>query len=938
MKIARITVAWLILIIVAPVFAGNTGKIAGTVTDKETGEPLIGTNITIEGTNLGGMTDVDGEYYILRIPPGVFTLKASYIGYHPQTLKNVRVQVDQTIRVNFKLVPSTLEMPELVVTAEQNLLQADLTATRRSVSSQEIQTTPGMENTGDIFKLQGGTVLSGAPQMINLEDGTQLQVRDESLKDIHVRGGRGGEILYMVDGVPVTHPIYGGRDVLDLNVVDVQEMELITGAFNAEYGQAQSGVVNITTRSGSDEFVGGLEYKTDDMNWFGNYYSTHYTSFYLGGPEFITRSLLPRIGLKIPGKLNYFISGNTNLTNTPYNNHQSREMLDVFGLEIREKQDNAFNLNAKINWGIRSNLDLAFSFHGSWKKWSRFDWLWRNYPDHMIKYTRDNLNYNFRLNHVLGKSTFYNINFGYLLVNYNGSLEGKTPADFWTLYSGGTAYSYEDYIARFSEAPDSIRTAINAPQVEALTGFYDSRGYESVWRNDATKTFTFKTDLTSQIHREHLIKTGLEVKYNDLNYIDIQDGGTKLSNYGAYRFRRENEFNTPPGPYPEFGQNRWVFRAFPVIGGWYLQDKFEKESLIINAGVRVDWFMPGKSVNTDAWKAAWENATGLNADWENVKAKFSPRFGISFPISVNTVVFFSYGHFNQLPELQYYYRDPYSGSFTGNPHLDYEQTILYEFGLTRKITNDLAIDVKSYTKDISQQVSTTQLRAALGLPVQLYDNKGYGRARGLEFELKKRYSYFNSGKLTYTVQWANGYSSSAFEDYVRSINDFPLPIRERPLQWDVRHQIVFQGSIEVPRGKNINLFGVSLPDNWSVTVLSNYSTGSPYTPGTTDPVEAQKKENSETAPATANTDIKISKTFDFKPISVSFFVDMFNIFDQRNVSVYYGFNTWTGKPFKYGDRIMPTNQYYDYYTIFRYLDPRRFSTGRIAKAGIRIDW
>ena len=369
-----------------------------------------------------------------------------------------------------------------------------------------------------------------------------------------------------------------------------------------------------------------------------------------------------------------------------------------------------------------------------------------------------------------------------------------------------------------------------------------------------------------------------------------------------------------------------------------LQDKFEKESLIINAGIRFDWFMAGKSVNTASWKTAWENATGLNADWEKVKYKFSPRFGISFPISVTTVVFFSYGHFNQLPELQYYYRDPYTGSFTGNPHLDYEQTILYEFGLTRKLTNDLAIDIKSYTKDISQQVSTTQLRAALGLPVQLHDNKGYGRARGLEFELKKRYSHFNSGKLTYTIQWANGYSSSAFEDYVRSINDFPLPIRERPLQWDIRQQVVFQGSVEVPRGKHIDIFGLTLPDNWSVTVLSNYSTGSPYTPGTTDPVEAQKKENSATAPSTANTDIKISKTFDVKPVSVSFFVDIFNLFNQRNVSVYYGFNNWTGKPFRYGDLIMPTEQYYDYYTIFRYLDPRRFSTGRIAKAGIRIDW
>ncbi|MBN1543174.1 TonB-dependent receptor [candidate division KSB1 bacterium] len=937
MKIIRI-VTTLLLMAVFALFAGNTGKIAGTVIDKNTGEALIGTNIIIEGTNLGAMSDSDGEYFILRVPPGLVSIKASYMGYHPQTVTNIRVQVDRTIRVNFELVPAALEMPELVVRAEQDLLQSDLTATRRSVSNQEIQSTPGMENTMDIFRLQGGTIMSGAPQMINLEDGTQLQVRDESLKDIHVRGGRGGEILYMVDGVPITHPIYGGRDVLDLNVVDVQEMELITGAFSAEYGQAQSGVVNITTRSGSDIFMGGIEYKTDEMNLFGNYYETHYSSFYLGGPELFSRSILPKLGIKLPGKMNYFISGNSNLSNTPYNNRQTRDDLDVIGLKVREKQDNSLNLNGKINWGITENIETALSFHGSWKKWSRFDWMWRNYPDHMIKYSRNNLNFNFRLNHVLSKSTFYNVNFGYLLVDYRGSLDGQTPADFWTLYYDGLPYNYEDYIARFSEPPDSIRTRISAPQREPLTGFYDGQGYESVWRDDDTKTLTFKADLTSQVHREHLMKTGVEVKYNDLSYVDIQDGGVKLSNYGAFRFTRDNEFIAPPGPFPEFGQNRWVFRAFPIIGGWYMQDKFEKESLIINAGLRFDWFIAGESVNSESWKSAWENATGLQADWKKIKHKLSPRFGISFPISENTVVFFSYGHFNQLPELHYYYRDPYTGSFTGNPHLDYEQTILYEFGLTRRIGKDWAFDIKSYTKDISQQVSTTQLRAALGLPVQLHDNKGYGRARGLEFELKKRYSHFTSGKLTYTIQWANGYSSSAFDDYVRSINDFPLPIRERPLQWDIRHQIVFQGSVDVPKGKKIELFGLKLPDYWSLTVLSNFATGSPYTPGTTDPVEAQKKENTAIAPSTYNTDIKLSKSFDVDPFAVSFFLDVFNLFNQRNVSIYYGFNNWTGKPFQYGDLIMPTNQYYDYFTIFRFLDPRRFSTGRIAKAGIRIDW
>ncbi len=191
-------------------WAGNTGKIAGTVMDKKTGEPLVGANVVIKGTNLGAATDANGNYYILRVPPGNYDVRAMYIGYHAQTVTGVEIHVDMTIKVNFSLELSAVDMPEVTVVAEEKLVQPDLTATRRTVSAQELRTTPGLEQTVDIFKLQGGTVISGAPQTIMLGDGSQLQVRDTSLRDVHIRGGRGGEVLYMVDGVPVTHPIYGG--------------------------------------------------------------------------------------------------------------------------------------------------------------------------------------------------------------------------------------------------------------------------------------------------------------------------------------------------------------------------------------------------------------------------------------------------------------------------------------------------------------------------------------------------------------------------------------------------------------------------------------------------------------------------------------------------------------------------------------------------------
>lgn len=923
---------------ISVLFAGNTGKIAGNVTDKQTGKSLAGANVIIKGTTLGAAADAEGNYYILQVPPGTYEVMATVIGYHPMTVENVKVRVDLTTRLNFQLESKAIEFPTLTVVAEEPLVQLDITSTRKKTAREEIQTLPGIEQTADIFNLYGGAVLDAAPQSLLLGDGTQLQVRDESLKDIHIRGGRGGEILYMVDGMPVTHPIYGGRDVLDLNVVDVESIELLTGAFNAEYGQAQSGVINITTRTGSDNFMGGIEYKNDNHGIWGESYDTHYASFYIGGPEPVSRYLLPRIGLKLPGKLNFFISSNANLTNTAYNNGRDREKISVLGLNIREKQSNAGNLNAKLNWDLTDQLNFTLSYHGSWRRWSNFNWLWYYYPNNTAIYTRDNQNLNLKITHTLSNSTFYNLNFGYLAVDYNGSYNGKRPPDFWTFVKDSIEYDYWTYSQKFNELPDGIISA-SVPQLDDVNKFYTAAGLETIWRDDFTHTFTFKGDITSQIHAEHLVKTGIELRFNDLKYIDIQHGGAGFSKYGDYVFGRTTEQEpSPPGPFKEFGLNRWNFHVKPIVGGYYIQDKFEKESLIINAGVRLDWFYPGKEVNNAMWKDEWVRATGLEPDWARFKIRISPRFGISFPISLETVVFFSYGHFNQLPELQYYYRDPWTGTFAGNPHLDYEQTVLYEFGFTHQLFKNWAIDIKSYTKDISDQIQTTFLRPAGGTPVFVYDNKGYARARGLEFELRKRHSNFTSGKVTYTVQWANGYSSSAFDDYIRSTNDFPNPIRERRLNWDVRHQIILQASLDIPKNKHLNLFGIKLFDNWNVTVLSKYSSGKAYTPGTTDPAEAQKKENTETGPPIMTTDLKINKSFNLKSIKLSVFADLFNVFNQKNVLIEYGFNPWTGKPYKYGDLVAPTNQYYTWYAMFNLMDPRQFSPPRTVKLGIRFDW
>ena len=438
--------------------AQSTGKIAGTVKDKTTGEALVGANVAVKGTPLGASTDIEGHFFILRVPPGTHDLTISSVGYQGITLKGVRVQVDLTAEIQVRLEQAAIEVEGVTVMAEQKMVQKDVTSTRRTVSQGTIRETPGLDAIGDIFKLQGGTVLSAAPPTLRLADGTQLQVRDESLQDVHIRGGRGGEILYMVDGMPVTHPIYGGRSVMDLNLVDVESVELLTGAFNAEYGQAQSGVVNIITKSGGETYKGGLEYKTDQLGIFGDSYTTDYASFYVGGPEPLTQTLLPALGVNPFKGLTFFLSGNTTLTNTAYDNRRTRRDFSMFFWDIRERQDNSTNLNAKLNWDLTGEQKLALSYHGTRKQWSSFEYLWKYSPDNAADYKRNNYTLNATFNQVLSKSTYYTLMAGFMDVVYKGSLGGLTPPDFWSQDSTGR------YVTKHT-----------APVINASTGFFDPR-------------------------------------------------------------------------------------------------------------------------------------------------------------------------------------------------------------------------------------------------------------------------------------------------------------------------------------------------------------------------------------------------------------------------------------------------------------------------------
>ena len=211
----------------------------------------------IDGTLMGAATDVDGNYFILQVPPGTYEIRFTMIGYQTVVMNEVRVRVDLTTTLNGELTESAVGLEEVVVQAERPMIQTDVTYSQANISSEEVEMLP-VEEFEDVLALQAGVVSTGG--------------------EIHVRGGRGGEISYMVDGITVTDP-YNSGIAVEIENNAIQELQFISGTFNAEYGQAMSGIVNIITKDGDySKFSGSISGNVGDYisNGLGSPYKDEF--------------------------------------------------------------------------------------------------------------------------------------------------------------------------------------------------------------------------------------------------------------------------------------------------------------------------------------------------------------------------------------------------------------------------------------------------------------------------------------------------------------------------------------------------------------------------------------------------------------------------------------------------------------------------------------
>lgn len=400
------------------IHAGTTGKLAGIIKDASTGEPLIGANVVIEGTNFGAATNVNGEYVILNIPPGKYNVKFSFIGYESLLMQDVVITVDQTTQLSVSLKSQTIQVGEVVVTARTPLIQKDVTSSIAVITREQIESLPVSTFT-ELLSLQAGVTGSGS--------------------DLHVRGGRANEVAYMIDGTLVVDPLLGGL-ATSINNDAIQEMSLLSGTFNAEYGNSLSGVVNIVTRDGSDNFSAKLEARTSEFG-VDRYSSLHQN----------------RVNGSISGPLfdpeyNYFISGE----------------VDKQGSYLPFGYNNIRSFFSKLSTAAIPLMKISLSNRGSIGRRQNYSHSYKYIPEQYLRQRTDSWQSAINFTHTVANNFFYDVKASYFNQGYYSGIDKDTSqylSSSQTVYFDNIGNGFEFY--KISDPPELLDSRTVTADIKA---------------------------------------------------------------------------------------------------------------------------------------------------------------------------------------------------------------------------------------------------------------------------------------------------------------------------------------------------------------------------------------------------------------------------------------------------------------------------------------
>ena len=870
--------AFLLFIVFTNFSLAQSGKLSGKVIDAATGEPLISANVIIDGTTLGAATDIDGFYSILNIRPGTYTVNYRYLGYQTKIVQNVIIVVDKTTNIDVELSPEAIEGETVVITAERPVVEFNQTSSVKTVTSDDIKSLP-VQSLTDIINLQAGTVQTSDGQF-------------------HMRGGRGGEIQYQVDGVSINNP-FNNQSSLTLDRSVIEEVSVVSGTFDAKYGRAMSGVVNTTLKSGgenfaySGEFYGGDYLPLDNKTYPNNKDFLPYTvqnyQLTLSGPTYIpnTTFLISARRFHNDG----YLFGTRRFEPTDTNNIGAGIIYPTGdGEKVAMDPYDEWSGQFKLTNNSIKNVSISYVaiVNDLWGK--AYNFAYRFNPDGEKDKKTFSINHGIDFTHTLSNSMFYKIS-----VRHN--------------YYDYKEYKYESiYDPRYYAA--NVPQSINGYEYGAIVQGVDIGRY-----TQRTNFLLSKIDYTWQADNSNYIEAGIEGQINELKF-GPPGQLVVASDASGNVVLQPKEFDPVD---PRFKK---VETYKPNQGAIYLQDRIELGDLVVRAGLRYEYFDPQAHIPSNLQNPA-NTITGVPGSElipAKIKHTIAPRIGFGFPLTDKSALHFSYGHFYQMPAYSALYQNAnyqvldfltggatYTQDYLGNPDLKPEVTIQYEVGLKQAFTDNLGIDLTFFYKDIRDLLGTEVIETYNFGQYARNTNVDYGSVSGVTLSIVQRLVNNFAFTVDYSLQFANGNSSDPNETANRALGgEDPRP-RDIPFNWDQRH--------------TLNLTAMyQLSDDFNVSTIVKYASGQPYTPELGVGFQTQQEQNSGRKPSYTTVDLRAEKFFDIGIVDLSVFLRVFNLFNQDfdNGAVF----SDTGKPatsltLLYGEPLDPN----------RFAAPRRIEFG-----------